>query len=199
VYRHDLEGFVWILAWVFFQYQDRQYTPHRLIKNWEAGGVHRVHSFKIDFFIKVGSLRSRHTPRESWQEQWPLVPYMMYTLRRLHLFRQELAYDLDPGNDEPSLERWIQFPDTKELTTIQLEYLVVWKNIARSLPPEIVKQCKEDVGLELDIHNDMMLEQSYLALFARPHSLWKATQAKKAHAVLTGSEEKTEGKPKAVQ
>jgi hypothetical protein len=123
----------------------------------------------------------------------------MYTLRRLHVFRQELAYDLDPGNDEPFLERWIQFSDTKELTTIQLEYLVVWKNIARSLPPEIVKQCKEDVGLELDIHNDMMLEQSYLALFARPHSLWKATQAKKAHAVLTGSEEKTEGKPKAVQ
>jgi hypothetical protein len=55
------------------------------------------------FFIEVGSLRSRCTPRESWQEQWPLVPYMMYTLRRLNSFRQELAYDLDPDNDEPFL------------------------------------------------------------------------------------------------
>jgi hypothetical protein len=124
---------------------------------------------------------------------------MMYTLRRLHVFRQELAYDLDPDNDEPLLERWIQFSDTKQLTTIQLEYLVVWKNIARSLPPEIVKQCQEDVGLELDIDDDTMFEKSHITLFSRPHSLWKATQTKKANEVLVGSKVKGKGKPKAIQ
>jgi hypothetical protein len=109
VYRHDLEGFVWILAWVFFQYQDRQYTPHRIIKNWQSGGYHMVHSFKIDFyrgrFAQVEAYSKRVLARTMAAGALHDVHSEKTTC--IHLFHQDLAFDLDPDNDEPFLELWI--------------------------------------------------------------------------------------------
>jgi hypothetical protein len=199
VYRHELEGFVWILPWVFFQYQDKKCTPHRIFKRWVDRDVLIIRSVKRDFYIEVGRPVPMYTPRYSWEEQWPLVPYTMCTLNRLNLLRQDLAYELHPDTIDPTIQSWVQFPATKEFTTIQLEYLVVWKNIARSLPPEKATEYKEDVGLDVDINDDTILEQSYLALFAKPHWLRTTIQTNEANEVLAGSEERGKGKQKAVQ
>jgi hypothetical protein len=171
MYRHELEGHIWVLPWVLFQYHDKKYTPHRLFDSWVNIKVDFVQSVKGNFCSKVGRPVPMYTPRDSWEEQWPLVPYTMCTLNRLNLLRQDLAYELHPNTVDPNIQSWVQFPATKEFTTIQLEYLVVWKNIARSLPPEKATEYKEDVGLDVDINDDTILEQSYLALFAKPHWL----------------------------
>jgi hypothetical protein len=198
MYRHELEGHVWVLPWVLFQYQDRKYTPHRLFEHWVNMNIVIVQSIKSRFCLDIGSLRRKHAPRESWQEQWPLVPYTMFTLNKLTQLRQELAREVDPDSDDPVLEYWIQLPDTKEFTALQLEYLVVWKNIARSLPPEKADECKEAVGLDVNINDDTILEQSYLTLFAKPRSSRKTTQTNQDSEVLAGSEEKGKGKQRAV-
>jgi hypothetical protein len=171
VYHHELEGHIWVLPWVFFQYQDKQYTSHRMFKPWLDREVFTVRAAKRVFNDEVGSLLPRHTPRECWQEQWPLVPYTMYTLTSLNLFRQRLVRNLKPASDNLDILLWIQLPDTKKFTTIQLEYLTVWKNIARSLPREKADKCQKAVDLDVDIHDDTMLEPSYLNLFAEPDPL----------------------------
>jgi hypothetical protein len=171
MYRHELEGFIWVLPWVLFQFQDKQYTPHGIFKTWIDIKYSTVQSAKRSFYIEFGSLVPDFTPGEAWQEQWPLVPYTMYTLNLLTTLRQHLARKLYPGDRDPTIRRWIQLPDTKGFVTNQLEYLVAWKNIARSLPPKMADLCKEDVDLDVDINDDAMFEQSYLDLFAEPDSL----------------------------
>jgi hypothetical protein len=161
VYRHELEGFIWVLPWVFFQYKNSSYLPCIPFKKWQTEHFLLVKGLKL-YFREVA--QSEYCKPEGWEDQWPLVLYFMDTLRYLGRERERLG-DLLQRGDKPLLRRWLELPATGEYTTLQLEYLIVWKNMARSLPSKWVRLCMEDVGLDMDVYDDTKLESGYLCLF----------------------------------
>ena len=82
VYRHELEGHIWVIPWVIFQYQQGQYNPHSLLDNWRIKGIDKVHSGKRNFRdqSKGPVPTPKYGPLEEWEDQWSLMGRMMFTL-----------------------------------------------------------------------------------------------------------------------
>jgi len=67
-YHHDLEGFIWILPWVFLQFQD-SVQINRQLAGWETGHFEKCHERKSSL-LGGGMTSPTYPPTESWRCEW---------------------------------------------------------------------------------------------------------------------------------
>ena len=67
-YHHDLEGFIWILPWVFLQFQD-SVRINRQLADWEIGDFEKCHQQKSSL-LGGGMTSSMYPPTKSWRSEW---------------------------------------------------------------------------------------------------------------------------------
>ena len=75
LYRHDLEGLIWILPWVFLQYEDSTFKIRKL-NSWSTGNYHQCKSAKSEMLESPGL----QIPMDSWRNQWPAVEALLVWL-----------------------------------------------------------------------------------------------------------------------
>ena len=64
-YYHDLEGFIWILPWVFLQFEGPRRT-NRQLADWETSDFEACRKQKSDLCTSA----SRYSPTNSWRSEW---------------------------------------------------------------------------------------------------------------------------------
>ena len=65
LYRHDLEGLIWILPWVFLQYEESTFKIRKL-ESWSTGDYEKCATAKNQM---IKSLEAQ-IPMDSWRDQW---------------------------------------------------------------------------------------------------------------------------------
>jgi hypothetical protein len=73
LYRHDLEGFIWILPWVFLQFDGSKFTTTQL--RWGTGNYEVCRQEKL----KMLNLSAFNTyiPFRSWWDEWALAKCLL--------------------------------------------------------------------------------------------------------------------------
>ena len=76
LYRHDLEGFIWIIPWVFLQFEGPERVTHQLA-GWETGDFAdcACAKEKRDLFSK---LQSSNIATASWRAEWNFAVSLLY-------------------------------------------------------------------------------------------------------------------------
>ena len=64
-YYHDLEGFIWILPWVFLKFEGPRRT-NRQLADWETSDFEACRKQKGDLCTSA----SRYSPTNSWRSEW---------------------------------------------------------------------------------------------------------------------------------
>lgn len=77
LYRHDLEGLIWTLPWVFLQYDDKKLKDPKL-QRWRTGSYDVCRDAKLGFLRDMGD----GVPMESWKAEWDLAFELLVWLRR---------------------------------------------------------------------------------------------------------------------
>ncbi|KAI0337818.1 hypothetical protein BDW22DRAFT_845271 [Trametopsis cervina] len=167
VYRHDLEGFIWILAWIVLRldasndFKEALPNDGRKMDSWTADDIDTVHNFKhgLLFDNDGGSLQ----PQAWWQSSdaefvWTFVSQSLnalsrraraYRLERWKESRREFEPETAAGLDKKYHEK--QFTPVGEYSSMQLEYLFVWANIREACGDQYYEELKEAVGMDLDL------------------------------------------------
>jgi len=70
LYRHDLEGFIWILPWVFVQFEGNRLAIPAL-EAWQTGDYAACAEAKITTISKFR--RSENIATTSWKAEWQLA------------------------------------------------------------------------------------------------------------------------------
>lgn len=98
LYRHDLEAFIWILPWVFLQYEGRKLSKKPVFECWSSSDYIAVGAFKMRYLYA-----SRHNdkPMECWKEEWQFARRLLAWLRRTETARVESADSVDPFIQQP--------------------------------------------------------------------------------------------------
>lgn len=65
-YRHDLESFIWILPWVFLQYEQGKSGRSALLSAWSTGDYQTVHTEKLAFLQTMVSEKAKRSYRFDW-------------------------------------------------------------------------------------------------------------------------------------
>ena len=76
LYRHDLEGFIWMLPWVFLQYEDSVLTIP-VLEKWQSGDYTECARAKRDL---LSEFESEDIATESWKAEWELAYPLLYWL-----------------------------------------------------------------------------------------------------------------------
>ena len=76
LYRHDLEGFIWILPWVFLQFDGPKFKAEQL--HWGTGNYHLCHEEKAKM-LDYSNIAS-YTPSKSWEVEWQLAKCLLMWL-----------------------------------------------------------------------------------------------------------------------
>ena len=71
LYRHDLEGLIWVLPWVFLQYENGSLTVSKL-KSWRTGDYFACQKEKRTFLAHFRKT-SNYLPTRSWATEWELA------------------------------------------------------------------------------------------------------------------------------
>jgi hypothetical protein len=77
LYRHDLEGFIWILPWVFLQFEGTKRINCRLA-GWETGDFRKCTMEKRGLFSE---LDEKSIPTAEWTAEWELAVQLLYWLQ----------------------------------------------------------------------------------------------------------------------
>ncbi|KAI0698179.1 hypothetical protein C8T65DRAFT_14358 [Cerioporus squamosus] len=84
LYRHDLEGFVWILPWVFAQFDDENKAyKTKLMMNMQSPLMDTAKLFKTVFLHPPYT--REHVPQKKWQVQWELALRLCEMFGQIHL------------------------------------------------------------------------------------------------------------------
>jgi len=86
LYRHDLEGLIWILPWVFLQYENGK-LAHDALSTWCTGDHAACLAHKTHFLRSIGSTR----PLPSWNTEWNMAFAAILWIRE----RRSAQEDLD--------------------------------------------------------------------------------------------------------
>jgi len=70
LYRHDLEGFIWILPWVFLQFEGKELTIPAL-EAWHTGDYAECSQAKREMLLELD--RSNDIATTSWKAEWQLA------------------------------------------------------------------------------------------------------------------------------
>lgn len=65
-YRHDLESFIWILPWVFLQYEQGKSGRSALLSAWSTGNYQTVRTEKLAFLQTMASEKAKRSYRLDW-------------------------------------------------------------------------------------------------------------------------------------
>ena len=68
LYRHDLEGFIWVLVWVFLQYEGCKRVQDTL-EEWRSGNLKNCRAAKLEFLSNPASYHA--VP--SWRKEWDMT------------------------------------------------------------------------------------------------------------------------------
>ena len=103
LYRHDLEAFVWILPWVFLQYEGRKLSNKPVFERWSSGDYIAVGDSKYRY---LHQRRDDDNPMECWKEEWRFACLLLSWLRREEFARVDSAdpFTQQPVKDPPSEE-----------------------------------------------------------------------------------------------
>jgi len=77
LYHHDLEGFIWILPWVFLQFEGSERTNCQLA-SWETGDFEQCAEKKRGLFSK---LRGKNIATVEWTAEWQFAVQLLYWLQ----------------------------------------------------------------------------------------------------------------------
>ncbi|RDX45099.1 hypothetical protein OH76DRAFT_1020088 [Lentinus brumalis] len=154
LYRHDLEGYTWILPWVFLQY-DEQNTEHETKQTWlwKSPSLDDARKAKQDFLLTVRDSR----PQPKWESQWGLVHRMRKIFLDIHvMFKIKCEEQKLWSQDGASVDTEDPAP-VPELSDEEL-YDWFWREVEDyygSLGPEGVEQLttiRQDLRLEVSVH-----------------------------------------------
>ncbi|KAI0337814.1 hypothetical protein BDW22DRAFT_1363584 [Trametopsis cervina] len=167
VYRHDLEGLLWVLAWIVLRLDASNDFKEALPNHssnmdlWTADNVDFIRVFKVDLMRKIagGDLG----PHVRWQSPdakfiWGFVSQSLRALHnRLEAYVRQKYQDrvrgLEArtvgGLDKKYCEK--QFTPVGEYSSMQLGYLFVWANIREVCGDQYYEELKEAVGMDLDL------------------------------------------------
>lgn len=74
LYRHDLEGLIWVLPWVFLQFEGKKRT-NLCLKAWQTGDYRECRRVKLEFLVDYDEPET--SPVESWQAEWELASSLL--------------------------------------------------------------------------------------------------------------------------
>ncbi len=77
LYRHDLEGFIWVLPWVFLQFEGSKRTNCQLA-GWETGDFDRCAMAKRGLFSKLQF--GKNIATVEWTAEWEFAVSLLYWL-----------------------------------------------------------------------------------------------------------------------
>jgi hypothetical protein len=89
LYRHDLEGLIWILPWVFLQFDGSDLKEPKL-KAWRTGDYEACFKEKLAFLTGVRLINP--DALKSWEAEWKLAAHLLSWLRKKHNVRHETAF-----------------------------------------------------------------------------------------------------------
>ncbi|KAI0337827.1 hypothetical protein BDW22DRAFT_1363600 [Trametopsis cervina] len=166
VYRHDLEGLLWVLAWIVLRldasndFKEALSNPFDM-NDWTADNVVTVWNSKIGLLAANdgGSLQ----PQAWWQSSdaefvWTFVSQSLnalsrragaYRLEKSKEHKRKLKPETTAGRDKKYREK--QFAPAGEYSSMQLEYLFIWANIREACGDQYYEELKEAVGMDLDL------------------------------------------------
>jgi len=82
LYRHDLEGLIWILPWVFLQYDGSTFKTAKLRK-WSTGDYQMCGDEKRRYLRDT----EQHAPMKSWKPYWPVAETLLTWTSAEHIRR----------------------------------------------------------------------------------------------------------------
>jgi hypothetical protein len=139
LYRHDLEGLIWILPWVFLQFQGTTLEVPQLA-SWSTGDYLRCAEKKAHFYVH----HTDYIPMNSWKSEWALVSVVIG-------WRQRLAFTLQEGGlgQRPQGKRRRPEKDQDEASRVAQDVFndfcrVLWEHRGRYRP---LAKLMRDLGL----------------------------------------------------
>ncbi|TFY83676.1 hypothetical protein EWM64_g323 [Hericium alpestre] len=99
LYRHDLEAFIWILPWVFLQY-NKGTRESRVLRGWESADYGTVRDKKTGFLYSLLKVNLM----EQFENEWPIARRLLNWVKSEHNRRDEAEDlrsqrgELDVGN-----------------------------------------------------------------------------------------------------
>ena len=78
LYRHDLEGFIWILLWVFLQFEEKKLTIP-VLEAWQTSDYAACTKAKRDMISGLNG--PEYTATTSWKAEWRLAISLLYWLQ----------------------------------------------------------------------------------------------------------------------
>ena len=114
LFCHDLEGFIWILPWVFLQFNGNKLT-NPVLRSWRTGDYKACHKEKKEFLYEE-FLQCR--PMGLWTEEWSLAIHLLGWLRAERVKQGDADIEALSGvepDDEPDNKMvYCQFRETVE-------------------------------------------------------------------------------------
>jgi len=86
LYRHDLEGLIWILPWVFLQFEDGRLVNVQLTE-WCTGNHVDCRAHKTDLLDRMSDAE----PTASWSEEWDVAYTALQWVEKLRDERRSKA------------------------------------------------------------------------------------------------------------
>jgi len=87
LYRHDLEGLIWILPWVFIQYENSTFKEAKL-KTWRTGDYSMCGAAKKEMLDEP----NMYDPMASWKGEWRIAETLLTWLRSERGARDVASY-----------------------------------------------------------------------------------------------------------
>lgn len=96
-YRHDLEGLIWVLPWVFLQFDGSERKNWRF-DAWSTGDYEICRKEKLDALV---NFNSRDNTAQSWESEWTFALMLLSWLRRERFLRSDAAtFVLQPDKSD---------------------------------------------------------------------------------------------------
>lgn len=90
-YWHDLEGLIWVLPWVFLQFNDGNLEDRKL-REWQTGDFNLCRDRKLGFLLQHMPVI---LPMNSWKEEWTLAVQLLRWVRDEYYKRVKQAEEED--------------------------------------------------------------------------------------------------------
>ncbi|KAI0313815.1 hypothetical protein OF83DRAFT_1285953 [Amylostereum chailletii] len=151
LYRHELEGYIWKLPWIFLQYgEDRKRRDHSEINAWLTHDLTQLARNKLAFASNA-SRPHDVTPLTPWTALWSIVRGLMTLVRNATNTRPRPF--APPSATEIGLDgEIIQPPPPKTLDfSREVEYQLFWTVLKQQLTDRVFKEMRGHLGLAFDM------------------------------------------------
>lgn len=109
-YRHDLEGFQWVLAWVCMCSESHEDQGDPRLNLWRTGDRAACRQRKVDFLLHVGAGKCH--PRQTYNVEWNIAETLLLRMSikrsRWEIEKAERRLlghrDEDPATEDPEVE-----------------------------------------------------------------------------------------------